>query len=343
MKVLHVMAGAAQGGAETAFAELCAAQMKDGTHVIAACRPSPRNAHLRDAGVDVVELPFGGTFDFKTRSSLKKLINAQKPDVAVTWMNRAAKKMPRGTGVPWIARLGGYYDLKYYKNVDEFVVNAPDIGRWMSEGGVPESKIAHIPNFAEIAPDATPVDRAPLDTPADAFVFLTLARLHPNKAIDTLIDAFAGVPGAYLWIAGEGPERKTLEQQVRARGIESRVRFLGWREDRWSLLAGCDAFVLSSRHEPFGNSFMQAWAAGKALVTTNSQGPGHYVQDGVNGLVTPIDDVPALEKALIRIKGDADLRHSVAAAGQQAYSQAFDKSVILSQWRALFARLTSRA
>lgn len=337
------MAGAAQGGAETAFAELCAAQMKDGTQVIAACRPSSRNAQLRDAGVDVVELPFGGTFDFTTRRALKKLINAQKPDVAVTWMNRAAKKMPRGTGVPWIARLGGYYDLKYYKNVDEFVVNAPDIGRWMSESGVPESKIAHIPNFAEIAPNAAPVDRASLDTPSDAFVFLTLARLHPNKAIDTLIDAFAGVDGTYLWIAGEGPDRKALEQQVRARGIESRVRFLGWREDRWSLLAACDAFVLSSRHEPFGNSFMQAWAAGKALVTTNSQGPGHYVQDGVNGLVTPVDDVKALEKALIRVMSDDDLRQTLAAAGQQAYRQAFDKSVILNQWRALFARMTSRA
>lgn len=333
------MAGAAAGGAETAFAELCAAQMKAGMRVTAACRPSARNEALRGAGIDVVELPFGGAFDFKTRRALKKLIRSQKPDVAVTWMNRAAKKMPRRAGIPWIARLGGYYNLKYYKGVDEFVVNAPDIGRWMADNGVPEKRIAYIPNFAEVAPNAAPVPRASLDTPNDAFVFLTLARLHPNKAIDTLISAFAQVDDAYLWIAGEGPERRMLENLARTHGVQDRVRFLGWRDDRWALLAACDAFVLPSRHEPFGNAFMQAWAAGRALVTTNSEGPGHYVRDGVNGLVTPVDDIPAMAAAMNRLRRDGDLRRNLAAAGQTSYRQTFDKAVILQQWEDLFTRL----
>lgn len=337
------MAGAAAGGAETAFAELCAAQMRAGMHVTAACRPSSRNDALRNAGVDVVELPFGGVFDFKTRRALKKLISRHKPDVAVTWMNRAAKKMPKRPGIPWIARLGGYYDLKYYRHVDEFVVNAPDIGRWMSNSGVPENKIAYIPNFAEVTPNAAPVPRASLDTPNDAFLFLTLARLHTNKAIDTLISALALTDDAYLWIAGEGPEARKLETLARVLGVQDRVRFLGWREDRWALLAACDAFVLPSRHEPFGNAFMQAWAAGKALITTDSEGPGHYVRDGVNGLVTPIDDVPAMAAAMNRLRQDGDLRRTLAANGQASYHQTFDKTVILDQWQSLFARLAKTA
>lgn len=339
MKVLHVMAGAAGGGAETAFAELCAAQTRNGTKLLAACRPSTRNDEIRKSGADVTELPFGGIFDFKTRPALKKLIADQEPDVIVSWMNRAAKKMPRKTNVPWIARLGGYYDLKYYKHVDHFVVNAPDIGRWMQDKGVPADKITFIPNFAEVDTDAKPVDRASLDTPNDAFVFLALSRLHKNKAIDTLLSAFALVPDAILWIGGEGPERDRLEKQARDLGISDRVRFLGWREDRWSLLAACDTFVLPSRHEPFGNSFMQAWAAGKPLISTASQGPSHYIRDHIDGVLTPIDDVNVLATALDQMRLNPSLRESLASAGQAHYKEAFDKKAILDRWQELFDRV----
>jgi len=282
-------------------------------------------------------LPFGGIFDFKTKPALRTLIDDIKPALVVTWMNRAAKKLPKSRKFKWIARLGGYYDLKYYKGVDQFVVNAPDIGRWMETKGADPAKITFIPNFAEMDAAALPADRATLDTPKGAFLFLTLGRLHTNKGFDTLLDAFALVPDAYLWIAGEGPERGSLEAQIKALGLESRVRLLGWRDDRWALLAACDAFVFPSRHEPFGNSFMQAWAAGRALVTTASQGPSYYVQDGVDALVTPIDDVPSLAKAMERLRTDAPLRAALAQKGQVHYAQAFDKNAILDQWRKLYA------
>lgn len=337
MRILHVMAGSAAGGAETAFVELVAAQKAGGLDVHAACRPHPRNDIMRAAGVPVTELPFGGMFDFGTAKHLKKLIAGLRPDAVVSWMNRAAAKMPKQLPCPWIARLGGYYDLKYYPRVDHFVVNAPDIGRWMEEQGVDKNRITFIPNFAEIAPDAVPAPRP------NAFVFLTLARLHPNKAIDTLLRAFASVPEAVLWIAGDGPERASLEKLSADLGIANRVEFLGWRDDRWSLLAACDAFVLASRHEPFGNSFMQAWAAGKPLITTASQGPSFYVRDGENGLITPVDDPDALAAAMNRLRLDADLRDRLAQAGQAAYHQAFDKRAILIQWQDMVDALRQKA
>lgn len=340
MKVLHMMAGADKGGAETAFVELCAAQKQAGFDVAAACRASKRNMILRDAHVPLTELPFGGVFDFKTKRALKNLIADVKPRIVVTWMNRAAKKLPKiRRSYKWVARLGGYYDLKYYEGVDHFVVNAPDIARWMQDQGIDVNRITFIPNFAEIDESATPADRNVLETSQNDFVFLTLARLHPNKAIDTLLSAFADVPDAILWIAGDGPERTKLEKQARDLNLESRVRFLGWRDDRWSLLAACDAVVFPSRHEPFGNSFMQAWGAERALITTASQGPSYYVQDGVDALVVPIDDSEALSKAMNRIVKTPYLKGSIASAGKLRYAQVFDKNVILEQWRELFDRM----
>jgi len=346
MKILHVMAGADAGGAETAFAELCVAQKLAGMDVYAACRPSRRNAALVDAGIPVLELPFGGIFDFKTGTGLRRHMTALRPDIVVTWMNRAAKKLPknvRGLTCTWVARLGGYYNLKYYKGADHFVVNAPDIGRWMQNQFIPQSDITFIPNFADVETGAVPVSRRDLDTPDDAFVFLTLARLHTNKAIDILLKAMPDVPGAILWIAGEGPEETALKKQAAALQLSDRVRFLGWRDDRWALLAACDAFVFPSRHEPFGNSFMQAWAAGKALVTTASQGPSHYVQDGQDALVVPVDDDRALAAAMNKVMDNADLRGRLAAAGKERYAQAFDKQAIIDQWQTLFDSIRPKA
>lgn len=341
------MAGASGGGAETAFAEIVAAQREAGFDVHAACRPSVRNDMLREAGVPLTELPFGGPFDFKTTRALKKLTADIKPAVVVTWMNRAAKKLPKAAlkaaGAAWVARLGGYYDLKYYRGVNHFIVNAPDIGAWVQAQGVPENDIAFIPNFAALPQNATPTPRAPLHTPDDAFLFLALSRLHTNKALDTLIAAAAQVPGAHVWIAGEGPERPALEGMIRDMGLENRVRLLGWREDRWNLLAACDAFVLPSRHEPFGNSFMQCWAAERPLITTASQGPSYYVRNDHDGLVTPIDDVPALAAAMKSLMDDAPLRARLARTGRERYAQAFDKSAILGQWHDLFERLSKAA
>ncbi|HEY8964532.1 MAG TPA: glycosyltransferase [Alphaproteobacteria bacterium] len=342
MRILHVMAGSKAGGAETAFAELCAAQKRAGMDVYAACRPSRRNMDLSDAGVPVTELPFGGLFDFKTKRNLSHLIRQVRPEVVVTWMNRAAKKLPKkvpGVAFTWVPRLGGYYNLKYYEGAQYIVVNAPDIARWMEEHGTPANAITFIPNFAEMDAGAIPVPRASLDTPEDAFVFVTLARLHSNKGIDTLLSAFADVPNAYLWIAGDGPESSALKRQALDLNLMDRVRFLGWRDDRWSLLAAADAVVFPSRHEPFGNSFMQAWAAGKALVTTASQGPSYYVQNEKDALVVPIDDIFSLSAAMKRVQNDPNLREALANAGQTRYSQAFDKQAILDQWTQLFDRV----
>ncbi|NBX66272.1 MAG: glycosyltransferase [Proteobacteria bacterium] len=339
MKIIHVMAGAAVGGAETAFVELVTAQHKAGFDVFAVCRPSRRNAEMVQNGVRLTELPFGGLFDFKTTPALKKLISEIKPDVVVTWMNRAAKKLPKNGSFKWIARFGGYYDFKNYKGVDHCVVNAPDIGRFLHEQGCPQADITFIPNFAEVAADAKPVSRAAHDTPQDAFLFLTLGRLHTNKAFDTLLKAMAQVPDAYLWIGGEGPERDSLEKLCASLGLQNRVRFLGWRDDRWALLKTCDAFVFPSRHEPFGNSFMQSWAAGRALITTASQGPSYYVKDGEDAIVTPIDDVESLAKAMKTVITDSTLRETLAAKGRQKYDQAFDKQSILQQWLDLFSKI----
>ena len=336
MKILHTMAGAQNGGAEMAYVDMLRAQKAQGVNVIAACRPNAtRNPMLVDAGIPVYEFPFGGFFDFQTKSALKKLITQEKPDIVQTWMTRACVKTPRsGKGLPdfvKVSRLGGYYNMRRYQDSDLFIAQSPDLKRHIMEGNVPDDRVVQINQFAEVGHVSGTLTRNDLNTPYDAFVFLALARYHKNKGLDVLLQAMVDVPQAHLWLAGDGPLRQDLEDQAFQLGLSDRVHFLGWRTDRADLLDLCDAVVFPSRHEPFGTVFAQAWAAKKPLVTTASQGPAQFVKTEQDALLVDIDDVAGLSKAMNRVMTDPDLVQSLIAAGHQRYEQDFSVAAVLER------------
>ena len=341
MKILHTLAGGKAGGAEMAYVDLLIAQKAAGMDVIAACRPNKQRVPLlRDAGIPVFEFPFGGRFDFKTTKGLKKLIAEEKPTLIQCWMSRAAKLTPKIDGIPKIARLGGYYNLKYYRDVDHFIGNTPDICRWLvDDQGVATDKVTHINNFAELEPVETPIKRDDLNTKDTDFVFLSMARLHKVKGLDTALYALAQVPNAILWIAGEGPEEKKLRKLATKLGIDGRVRWLGWRTDRSALLDACDVVLFPSRFEPFGGTFALAWAAKRPLITTASEGPIQYVTDGKDALVSPIDDVDHLAEHMSYIITDTFLARSLTREGYSAYQNQFTRRKVIKAYEKLYNSL----
>ena len=349
MKILQVMAGAAHGGAETAFVDMCIALHEAGEDIEVVTRKNPaREARLRAAGLRVHILPFGGMVDIFTTLRMRKIIREFQPHIIQTWMSRAAQRTPRWTaseGIPRylvVSRLGGYYKASHFGQTDYYATITPDIRRHLIEAGISEYKVRHINNFAELEADGVPLDRAVLNTPDDAPLLLALGRLHQAKAMDVLMDAVAMVPGAYLWIAGEGPDRAALEAYCEKIGMTDRVRFLGWRDDRAALFATADICVFPSRYEPFGTVFVQAWAQRVPLVTTASDGPRQYVRDGEDGLMVPVDDTKALAAAIARVIEDADLRARIVERGFERYQTEFTKTNTVSQYLAYYHEILKR-
>lgn len=343
MRILQVMAGAAHGGAETAFVDMCIALAEAGEQITVATRPNPlRVARLVNAGLAVHELPFGGAWDFFTTIALRKIIRRCEPHIVQTWMSRAAAKTPRWSPEDKagrylvVSRLGGYYKVRHFRTSDYFTTITPDIREHLIRGGIDPGRVRHINNFAETEQGARPVRRDTLDTPDGAPVLLALGRLHQAKAFDVLLRALSQAPGVYLWIAGEGPERGALEGLCDRLGLRERVRFLGWREDRASLLLAADICVFCSRYEPFGTVFVQAWAQKTPLIVTDADGPRQYVRDGRDGLVVPVDDVAALSAAIRRLAGDRELGRSLAAYGYERYLEEFTKDRTVAAYLAFY-------
>ena len=187
-------------------------------------QPCPA-ARLAAAGLTPVQLGFGGTLDLLTRPRLGRALREFGPAVAVAWMNRAAAATPVG---PWVlaGRLGGYYDLRYYRRCDHLVGNTQGIAAYIRGQGWPAERVHYLPNFAPDLLGATPVARPP------GPMVLALGRLHRNKAFDVLVRALPHLPGVHAVIAGDGPERRPLEELARRERVADRLHMPGWQQDR---------------------------------------------------------------------------------------------------------------
>jgi len=150
----------------------------------------------------------------------------------------------------------------------------------------------------------------------DGNVLAFAGRLGPAKALDVALRALARVDGVSLVLAGDGPERASLEALADELGLSGRVRFAGPlpRQDVLTLYRAADAAILSSAWENFPHSVVEALAVGTPVISTAVGGVAEVVEDGVNGLLVPAGDVEQLAQAIERLTADPELRERLAAA-----------------------------
>ncbi|WP_169570237.1 glycosyltransferase [Sneathiella limimaris] len=341
MKLMQAIGGAGHGGAENFFVHLTQAFQRSGLdqHVVTRSHPV-RDAALKEAGVSFENLKFGGALDLVTPYRLKQISKRYKPDVYLSWMSRAASMTPSGP-FPKLARLGGYYNLKYFQRCDHLVGVTPDLCDYIVRQGWPAAQVHHIPNFLTYHPKPA-LNRADFDTPNDAPLLLLLGRLHPVKGIDTAIKALKNVPDAYLWIAGEGPLKAELEALTAELKLTDRVRFLGWRTDKEALLATADITVFPSRQEGFGNVILESWASNTPMVATRAEGPVSLIEQGKTGLLSDIDDVDALSANLYLILNDKSLYAEIQVNGQNEFKSRYTENRAVQNWRELFNLVTGQ-
>lgn len=338
MRIAHVMAGAVAGGAELFFERLVIALHAAGDTILPVIRTDPaRAARLRAAGLEPVELAFGGPADLLTTPRLRRALRAFQPEIVVTWMNRASAHAPKGDWV-LVGRLGGYYRLSHYRRCDHLVGNTRGIVAWLRTKGWPAARTHYLPNFVDDFSLVAPATDLPPGRP----LLLGLGRLHTDKGFDTLIRALPRLPTATLAIAGSGPEENALRRLAAAEGVAGRVHFLGWRTDAGALLKAADVFVCSSRIEPLGNMVLEAWSAARPVVAVRAAGPSELITDGVDGLTVPLEDPPALATAIATLLADPTRAAALAQSGRHHFEREYSAPGVITAWQAFQSSLPSR-
>ena len=151
-------------------------------------------------------------------------------------------------------------------------------------------------------------------------VFLSVAFMYPRKNMPLLIRAFgrsqAAAYDATLVIAGDGTDYGACAAEVERSPLSDRIRLLGSvnHDEVLHLMAGCDAFVLVGRDEPFGVAYTEAMAFGKPIVYCSDSGIAEVVRNGVEGIEVPPDDEDAVVVAFDRLLEDEAMRLRMSEA-----------------------------
>lgn len=190
--------------------------------------------------------------------------------------------------------------------------------------------------------------RASLGFGPTDMVIGNIARLHPEKGQDNLLQAFASVsdelPTARLLVVGDGTLGDALQRTATRLGIQAKIRFLSFQDDVASVLSALDVFALSSLAEGMPLIIYKAMATGLPIVASNVGGISELLVDEETAILVPPGDVDALAAALRRVSGDESaVRSSLGRRARLEATQDGRCSIVTSTRRleTLYERLSA--
>ena len=169
-----------------------------------------------------------------------------------------------------------------------------------------------------------------------------VGRLAREKNVAALVHAMAGLPGARLIVAGDGPLRAGLEDLAHRLGVKA--EFLGAipNAELPALLARVSVFALPSLYEWAPKSLLEAMAAGVPVVAADVPGIREVVRHGETGWLTSTD-ADALRVSLERVLGDKTLRTRLAGAARQQVVRHHSTERVVERERRVLAAVADRA
>ena len=145
-----------------------------------------------------------------------------------------------------------------------------------------------------------------------------------------------------LLIAGEGPLRGAVEDEVRTHGLEDWVTLLGERSDVPTVMRGLDVFVLPSRSEGISNTILEAMATGLPVIATNVGGSHELIAPGETGALVAAEDPQSMAHEMLRYVADVALRRSHGSAGRLRVESQFSLNGMVKSYTHLYERLLQR-
>lgn len=205
-----------------------------------------------------------------------------------------------------------------------------------------------------VIPNAFPVDHlTPAHTPRRSdsadFLCVVASRMVHQKGHRFLFEALSILKKQDIrprvLLLGQGVLREELETDVRERGLENQVTFLGAvpHAEAMRLMQSADTVVLPSTHEGFGLAVAEAMLCERPVLATQIGGVEDVVENGVSGILVPPADPPALAQALTELMNDPDLRKKLGRAARARIIERFDAKVVARDWENFLEELKAKS
>ncbi|HEY0834123.1 MAG TPA: glycosyltransferase family 4 protein [Azospirillum sp.] len=234
--------------------------------------------------------------------------------------------------------------------IDAFVAISPKLHH-ENRPVLPGARLMLIPQGVE--PHRPRLDRAAvrrlMGIAEDAFVLLALTSFIPRKdplfLVECLPRLVAAIPGCVLVLAGPvlAPDyADAVRARVRDLGLERHVLLRGFEPEPCLLYEMCDVFVGASRDEGFGNTLLEAMAAGRPVVARHLPGVNDYfIEHAASGFL--IHGADEYVETIVRLARDPELRRRVGAMAHARAGERFAMAQIAARYRELYERVGAPA
>jgi len=333
---------------------------------------------LRDRGFDVIVIPMRRTVslwaDAKATVLLYRYLRAHSFELVhvhtakagiigrvAAWFARVPIVVYTSHGFPfhpylnsWRLWLYAFLERFAARLCDEITVVSDAVrNRGLAFGVAPPEKIRVIPNGIDTERfnpnnyrEERDAIRREFGVKPNMIVIGAIARFVPDKGLDTLLRTVGLLvprfPDIRCLLVGEGPLRGELQILAQSLGLDRHVVFAGWRMDTSPLLAAMDIYMLPTRREGFGLTFVEAMSMEVPVVASRIAPVDQIIVDAETGVLATCDDHADFAKAVEPLLNQPELRGQMGRAGRRRVIKLFDQSFMCEAYERLFRECAGR-
>ena len=146
-------------------------------------------------------------------------------------------------------------------------------------------------------------------------IILCVGELLPNKnqiiAIHMMKKVVKEFPNTKLLLAGNGPEKEKLEQEIVKCGLQNNIQMLGYCTNLQDYQHIADAAVSCSKREGLPLNIVEAMLSGNPVVASSNRGHRELIHDGGNGFLVSVDDEDVMAKRIFTVLDNLDKRKEI--------------------------------
>jgi glycosyltransferase involved in cell wall biosynthesis len=362
MKILHIISSGGMYGAEAVILNI-SRSLNEGPHqsilgVFSNTAQPNLQLHERalQEGIQSHLISCNGQVDRSVPTRIRELVHQTGANVvhahgykADVYAYLAMKRSPTplvATSHGWIdndlaMRLYGALDRFVLKNYAAVVAVSEEVKQRLLTAGVRKDRVHLIWNGIDLRPFIGPERPHQDQSGKNCALNVGLAgRLSPEKGIDLFLRAAANVlrelPLTQFLIAGDGPDRATLEALIHELGIEKNAFLLGRNDDMPSFYASLDLLVSSSRQEGLPMALLEGMASGVPLVATAVGAVPNVVHNNQTGILLPAEDVKALTAAIVKLLSEPASRKTYGTAARDLIRSEYSAERMMAEYLHLY-------
>ncbi|MBI5467151.1 MAG: glycosyltransferase [Candidatus Kerfeldbacteria bacterium] len=366
--LFHLITGFNVGGAERMLSRVLP-RLDRYHHVLVSLRgDGPMGEVYRQAGLTTEFLNMAHPLDLRAWWKFRDLVVRYRPAVLTTYLIHAdlvGRIFGHLAGIPIIvsslrASLRGYNTggiLRWVKLFDGWVTHhiavSEEVRRFYVEdlhfraetftvvtNGLPVNEWT-----TTLAAETRDQLRQSIGLPPEAFIIGTVSQLRPEKAVDRLVAPVQrlreSTPPIHCLIIGDGKEEEKIRRQAQEAGVAERMHFLGNRKDVKEVLKLLDIFILPSLFEGMSNALLEAMAAGRTIMVTDTP-ENREVITPETGVLLDTGNADLMAQTISALQQDVHRRETLAATARRRFEEHFALEKKIEQLDRLYQSLITR-